>query len=69
MGALSYEIPTARRMLKVKEAAMALGIAEHTLRVWLMTGRVSFCKVGRGTRVPEGEILRLLAEGWKGRKQ
>jgi excisionase family DNA binding protein len=56
-------------MLTVKEAALALGLAEYTLRKYLMLGKVSYCKIGRATKIPEGEILRLLAEGWRQRTQ
>jgi excisionase family DNA binding protein len=62
---MSYTIPTAGRLLKVSDVAHALSVSDHTVRVWLMEGKISFVKLGRATRISEHELSRLLAEGFR----
>ena len=61
----AYSIPVAGRLLKVGEVAFALSVAPHTIRKWLMEGRISYVKLGRATRISEHELHRLLAEGFR----
>lgn len=51
-------------MLTVGQAAKRLGLNEHTIRVWLSRGKLSYFKLGRAVRVSESEIERLLSEGF-----
>jgi len=61
----AYTIPVAGRLLKVSEVAHALSVADHTVRKWLMEGRISYVKLGRSNRISEYELRRLLAEGFR----
>ena len=60
---MTYTIETAGRLLKVSEVAHALSVSEHTVRVWMSQGKISFVKLGRASRITEWELHRLLAEG------
>jgi excisionase family DNA binding protein len=60
-----YSIPVCGRLLRVKEVAVALGVSEHTVRCWLMDGRIRYVKLGRATRISEHELARLIAEGFR----
>ena len=58
-----YKIETTGRLLKIAVAARALSVSEHTLRIWMMQGRVRYTKLGRASRISEYELHRLQAEG------
>jgi len=60
---MEFTIPTTCRLLKVDEAAYALGISPHTLRVWLMLGKIRSIHIGRAVRISEHELTRLIALG------
>jgi excisionase family DNA binding protein len=60
-----YTIPVAGRLLRVDEVAHALSVSQHTIRVWMIQGRISFVKLGRCSRISEHELRRLLAEGFR----
>lgn len=49
-------------MLTVAQASKRLGLTEHTLRVWLSRGKLSYFKIGRSVRLSEEEVTRVLAE-------
>ncbi|MGO9539830.1 MAG: helix-turn-helix domain-containing protein [Terriglobales bacterium] len=51
------------KLLSVKESAAALGITEKCLRLWLSQGKVGFVKMGRLTKIPEQQVLELVARG------
>ena len=61
----TYTIPIAGRLLRVAEAAYALSVSEHTLRIWMSEGRISFIKLGRCSRISEFELRRVLAKGFR----
>lgn len=60
-----YTIETAGRLLKVQDVAQALSVSDHTIRIWMSEGRISFIKLGRCSRISEHELHRLLAEGFR----
>jgi excisionase family DNA binding protein len=47
------------KLLKIKETADLLGLAEITIRQWILKGTINSVKVGGSRRIPESEILRL----------
>lgn len=49
-------------MLTVSEAAKRLGVQESTVRAWVMRRRIPYLKIGRGVRIEEKELDRLLAQ-------
>ena len=51
-------------MHTVEEAATALGLSVSTLRAWVATRRIGFCRLGRAIRIPEAEIERLVERGF-----
>jgi excisionase family DNA binding protein len=54
-----------QKLLKPEEFAERLGIRLSTARAWLLTRRIAKVKVGRrSVRIPEGEVTRLIAEGY-----
>ena len=42
-----------KRLLRVEEVAVRLGIKVSTVRAWLLNGKLRKVKVGRAVRVPE----------------
>ncbi len=60
-----YTIETAGRMLKVSDVAYALNVSEHTIRIWMMEGKISFIKFGKASRISEHELHRLVAKGFQ----
>ena len=43
--------------MTIKDAALAAGVSERTVRRWIREGRLTGCyKVGGRVRVPEGAI-------------
>ncbi len=60
-----YTIPTTGRLLRVADVAYAMNVPNHTVRKWLMEGRISYIKLGRSTRISEHELVRLTAKGFR----
>jgi predicted DNA-binding transcriptional regulator AlpA len=51
------------KLLTTKEAAARLGMAEHTLAVWRITGKgPKFIKLGRSVRYSEDELTNYETE-------
>lgn len=47
-------------MLTVAAAAVALGLKEPTIRLWIAQRKLAHVKLGRAVHVPETEISRLI---------
>lgn len=54
---------TTPRLLTVPQAATALALSRHTVRVWIAARRIAVVRLGRAVRVPASEVERLLNEG------
>jgi excisionase family DNA binding protein len=54
---------TRDHLLRVDDAAMALGLSPKTIRDWIAQRRLSFVRLGRAVRVSESEIQRLIEIG------
>jgi excisionase family DNA binding protein len=52
-------------LLTVQQAAERLGLKVQTVRNWLSMRRIGCIRVGGRVSIPESEVLRLLAEGWR----
>ena len=48
-----------KRFMKVKEITEHLNVSQHTIRAWVKTGYIPFCKFGRSVRF---DLLKI--EGW-----
>jgi len=48
-----------------KATAARVGVKESTVRAWLAAGKLGYVKLGRAVRVPEAEIERLIANGFR----
>jgi excisionase family DNA binding protein len=42
------------RLMKVRQAAADLDLAEVTLRSWMAKRKIRYVKMGRAVRIPEG---------------
>lgn len=51
------------QLLKVDEAAVALGISRHTLRSWIAKRRIGYVRLGRAVRITETEVKRVVRSG------
>jgi excisionase family DNA binding protein len=52
------------QMLKVKEAAKQLGVAEKTVWTWIYERRnIGFVRLGRSIRISQTEIDKFIAAG------
>lgn len=49
--------------LTVRETAETLGIAERTVRAWILSRKIGTVKLGRAVRIPGAEITRLVRQG------
>ena len=49
----------------IKEAAKELNLSPTTIRAWVGQRKLGYVKLGRATRIPAGEILRLLESGYR----
>jgi excisionase family DNA binding protein len=49
--------------LRIEDAALALALAEKTLRDWIAQRRLAVIRLGRAIRIPQSEVDRLLEEG------
>jgi len=47
------------KLLTVKQVAERLGLAEITVRMWLVEKKIDSYKIGGSRRIPEREIERL----------
>ena len=61
---MDYTLHVMGKLLSVREAALALGLSEKTVRAWLAAGRLAYVKLGRRTLVPENSILDAIARGF-----
>ena len=50
----------AKRPLKVREVADALGLSVHTVRTWISQRRLAHLRLGRAIRVLPAEVETLL---------
>ena len=50
-------------LLRIKEAAAALGVAYQTIYRWVYEGRLKTVRLGRAVRIPKSEIKRLASDG------
>ena len=50
-------------LLRIKEAAAALGVAYQTIYRWVYEGRLHPVRLGRAVRIPKSEIKRLAQNG------
>jgi excisionase family DNA binding protein len=50
-------------LLRVDEAAVALGLSPKTLRDWIAQRRLEIVRLGRAIRVSEAEVARIIADG------
>jgi excisionase family DNA binding protein len=54
---------TDRRLLTIKEAAAALSLSPKTLWAWRARRQIGIIQLGRGVRISQSEIDRIIAEG------
>lgn len=50
-------------LFTIPEAAEAWRLKPRTVQKWVFLRRVTYCRVGGRVRIPESEILRVVAEG------
>ena len=55
---------TVDELLTVEEAAVRLGLAQVTIRSWILRRRIGFVKLGRSIRIPADELSRLVSAGF-----
>jgi excisionase family DNA binding protein len=51
------------KLLRLKDAADLLSLKECTLRKWALRRVIRTIKLGSAIRIPESEIVRLIAQG------
>jgi len=56
------------KLFTVLQVAELLSLSPSTIRRWLWDGRLPRVKVGRATRVREGDLLALIRLGLRGEK-
>lgn len=54
---------TGTRLLSLPEAAQRLGLSTKTLRAWVWTRRIDYCKIGRSVRIADDTVNRLIERG------
>ncbi len=57
------------RLQRVQAAAEAWNVSVKTAWNWIAEGRVGVVRLGRAVRVPQGEIERLVNEGFTPARQ
>jgi excisionase family DNA binding protein len=62
---MDYSISICGKLFSVREAAATLGLGEKSLRAWVSSGKIGFVKVGRLTKIPESQILEIVARGYR----
>jgi excisionase family DNA binding protein len=55
--------PARDPLLRIDEAAIALGLSPKTLRDWIAQRRLEIVRLGRAIRVSESEVARIIADG------
>ena len=50
-------------LLRVDEAAVALGLSPKTIRDWIGQRRIEIVRLGRAIRIQECEVARIIADG------
>jgi excisionase family DNA binding protein len=53
------------RLLRIAEAAAVLGMTEKALRHAISRGQIGVIHIGKRARIPENEIFRITAAGWR----
>lgn len=53
------------QMYRLPEAAKRWNVSVKTARTWVAQGRVAYCRLGRGIRVPLSEVERIIADGYR----
>ena len=56
---------TTPRAVTVVQAAEQLGVSRHAVYAWIRQGRLGYVQLGRAIRVPNDEIARILAAGFR----
>jgi excisionase family DNA binding protein len=51
------------KLLKTRDAAVALCLSEKTIREWIANRRIGSVRLGAAVRIPETEIARLIEAG------
>ena len=49
--------------LTISQAAVALNLSPHTIRLWVTQRRLGHIRLGRVIRIPGSEVERLLRDG------
>jgi excisionase family DNA binding protein len=57
------------RLLSIPQFSEALGLTVSGTRRWLLERRVAHVKVGRLVRIPESELVRIVADGFRPARQ
>ncbi len=55
-------MPQIAELLTVKEAAKRLGLSEACLRAWIGAERITYVRLGRAIRIPEGVLTELVQQ-------
>lgn len=50
-------------LLRVRDAAEALGVSPHTIRKWIALQRIEFVRVGAAVRIPARVVQQLIRKG------
>lgn len=61
MSAIGAQLFPGRLALRPKEAAIALGVSERTLRIWMRDEGLPFARVGGVVLIPRGELEHWIA--------
>lgn len=51
------------KLRSLPEAAQRLGLSTKTLRAWVWTRRIDYCKIGRAVRISDETIQRIIDRG------
>lgn len=52
-------------LLSVDQAAARLTLKPLTIRKWIALKKIGIVRIGSSVRIPESEIMRVLAAGWE----
>ena len=58
-------VKSGERLLSVPQFSERLGVTVACGRRWLLERKIAHVKVGRLVRIPESEVDRLLAQGFR----
>lgn len=53
------------KLVTIREASAQLGLAESTIRKWVLLRKLGACKMGRAVRIPANSIDRMIEEGYR----